>query len=966
MKTKEKSKKGKAIIGIAMAAIMIASVMAAMVTPVAAQWVRTPRNVQDAVGVGVPPAVVPGPTIIIGELVYLLGPDGGVNTLDEPTTLQQLQGSPAVPTGYVLTADAITGNFDTTGAPAGTYESNVPALLGGPTYVTLATLTFTHRLQVGTAAVSSCVGGQRIDVVVSSNIPDAIYTLPPLPAATGRANDLKLTIIDTDAGTETNAGVSPGIIIPVAAANYANVDGSGVAVLTDGDIRLPAVWGFSAVSDVFNDLDNDNAVSVGDTWAAVAGTPLGLNQVAAAATVTHLLEDIGGGVVPTAGDIVIGVNIPAGVGIILIGAGLGAGVTHYDVDKDAVASGGDVVVTVQPGTAWTVTTGAGGLTPGDYTFTVETYTTGVAQASINTKTTTKDMTVQVAAITVEVDPTSQTTGNDILITTRAGATTPVTVTITGAGATFDVNKGDYPARAGAGSGARTFIATIPADGKLEAVMSSPTTGAVTVTATIPATGDIDSVIATFTKAVTEVDISVRKIIIGDKVTISGRTTTGVDEVAIFIEDVLQKICPVKADDTYEWEWDTGLVATPKPGSVTIKVFAIHPARPNAQADDCTRGMIGMDLSAQCGGTGTAANINTFYETTTNAARPADASTGLSAVAGDLFASMDVPRVAKEDDIVIYGTAEGEMQVRVLLIESDGTVRSDSYESVLEDGSFEFTRVTGISWPSGTYKAMIITDGRDGTTLLTCSRDITGTFPGRVLDCGAIGDNVGGNLDSDTLLHVAGAMIGGTLVRSMTQNQLIETLDSYILPRAGAAGSDDKRIVLSFKLEEPDLEITEIEDEMIEIDQLSVDVTVTDGALTVKGITNRISDALIMVMAESTVDPKYDLTPATVFVTNGTFTANLDVPEGVTGNYTVIVDDLSRATDELTVEILAEPTATPTPEPTATAEPTEAPAVPTPEPTAEPTPTPEEPGFEAVFAIAGLLSIAYLLVLKKRK
>lgn len=36
------------------------------------------------------------------------------------------------------------------------------------------------------------------------------------------------------------------------------------------------------------------------------------------------------------------------------------------------------------------------------------------------------------------------------------------------------------------------------------------------------------------------------------------------------------------------------------------------------------------------------------------------------------------------------------------------------------------------------------------------------------------------------------------------------------------------------------------------------------------------------------------------------------------------------------------------------------------PPAEPTPTPtEEPGFEAVFAIAGLLSIAYL-VLRRRK
>jgi len=47
-----------------------------------------------------------------------------------------------------------------------------------------------------------------------------------------------------------------------------------------------------------------------------------------------------------------------------------------------------------------------------------------------------------------------------------------------------------------------------------------------------------------------------------------------------------------------------------------------------------------------------------------------------------------------------------------------------------------------------------------------------------------------------------------------------------------------------------------------------------------------------------------------------------------------------------------------------ATPTAAPA-PTAKPAAEPTATPEPPGFEAVFAIAGMLAIAYL-VLRRRK
>ena len=70
-----------------------------------------------------------------------------------------------------------------------------------------------------------------------------------------------------------------------------------------------------------------------------------------------------------------------------------------------------------------------------------------------------------------------------------------------------------------------------------------------------------------------------------------------------------------------------------------------------------------------------------------------------------------------------------------------------------------------------------------------------------------------------------------------------------------------------------------------------------------------------------------------------------------------------------------PTPSPTPTPTPTAAPTAAPtavptavptAAPTAVPTAEPTATPKEPGFEAVFAIAGMLAIAYLVLRRKRK
>ena len=64
-----------------------------------------------------------------------------------------------------------------------------------------------------------------------------------------------------------------------------------------------------------------------------------------------------------------------------------------------------------------------------------------------------------------------------------------------------------------------------------------------------------------------------------------------------------------------------------------------------------------------------------------------------------------------------------------------------------------------------------------------------------------------------------------------------------------------------------------------------------------------------------------------------------------------------------------PPAEVTPTPTPFVEETPSPSLtltPTPAPTVSPTPTPKEPGFEAVFAIAGLLAVAYLVLRRKRK
>ena len=323
MKTKEK--KGKAIIGIAMAAIMVASLVA-MVT-LAAAFVRDARVV-------VPTAAPTGPVVVIGELITL---PAGV-TLIQSVTPDGKGGY--IPTGQVLSVAAL--DIDTAVVTtAGVYMDN------NGRFLMLTDPKLDVRLQLGAAEVSRVTAGQRVDVVVDSNIPDAVGTVPPSPPA-GGPNDLKLRMIGPD-GVKTTAGIG----------------------------------------------------------APAAGAPAG--------------------------------------------------------------------------TMWSVTTS--GLKVGHYEFSVETYTTGSAQAAIEIKSVAITLSVLAVSLGVNAEPTTQVVGNDIVITTTSNPDVCVIVTVSAPGA-FDTTKGDYPTRALPGSTANIFNARMPSDGTLEAVISSTTTGAVTIRATV--------------------------------------------------------------------------------------------------------------------------------------------------------------------------------------------------------------------------------------------------------------------------------------------------------------------------------------------------------------------------------------------------------------------------------------------------------------------------------------------------
>ena len=400
-----------------------------------------------------------------------------------------------------------------------------------------------------------------------------------------------------------------------------------------------------------------------------------------------------------------------------------------------------------------------------------------------------------------------------------------------------------------------------------------------------------------------------KVIVGDTLTIKGTVSTG-KKVDILIEDEYEDVdildkggdnILVDENKEFEADWDTDKYMT---GSYTIKAYVDYTGDndivdPDEDDDD---GAVTVRLIQQ----------------------------GLSA---------EQPRnvVAEKDDYTIEGTATGVEDVDYVLVGPKGT-RSKDVNSVKEGLLIDSTKVKDNEFSedetmkdgldTGLWIAVVLIPGRDGTY--------------GDLDVGA-GKLRYADLDFE----------------GKDQSQILAILEDHT---TAVAGSDDKLIPLSFKVESGYVDLNPVES-----------VGVGD-PLNISGVTNREPEATITISTFSKPAGALDLPAAMVDVEwttadEGTYTATIDTTDAVEGTYTLEADDGDGNTDTITVVIgAAAPTATPTPEPTA--EPT-ATAIPTPAATAEPTaepaaePTPEEPGFEAVFAIAGLLSIAYL-VLRRRK
>jgi PGF-CTERM protein len=402
-------------------------------------------------------------------------------------------------------------------------------------------------------------------------------------------------------------------------------------------------------------------------------------------------------------------------------------------------------------------------------------------------------------------------------------------------------------------------------------------------------------------------------VIGQKLTIKGTANTGT-YVDIAVDDYVYpdlNDLVIDANKQFSKEIDTGSAtgagtAFQVPGSVRIKAYI-----------DRTRSW-GDIVSGETD----------------------DGSVAILMVRGDLTAEISNAYVAQDDDFTISGTAKGSDSVDILIVSPKGSGGTpiDGGPKLTLTGTAG-TQTVGVYWVQTSISETDYTYSKK----VSVGGDVdTGTYAIAVLAPGS--DGKYGKTGFTSLPNA----LSTYSVTGKTQSELLAILEDILNP----ALTDDLVYYLNIKVEAARVDLDPIKD-------------VGRGEpLVVTGTSNREEGFTIVVTAKGPTE----LTPQTVKLEEGKFSATFDTTDAPVGTYLVKADDGDGHTDEASVSIRE---AVPTPTPTATATPTvtptpTAPTTPTPTATATPvtSPTPEPPGFEAVFAIAGLLAVAYLVLRKK--
>ncbi len=543
---------------------------------------------------------------------------------------------------------------------------------------------------------------------------------------------------------------------------------------------------------------------------------------------------------------------------------------------------------------------------GDYTFQVKSKSANACGLDVVSDV--KPLKILKGEISIDAEPTSTMELDTVTVTVSGVAGDMVRIKADPCdGAEFKDGVDDTPANAGC-----EFTSDIDSDGIRKYAIEFSDTGTYTLRATVeggPRDTSYDTVDITVLEKAVEFDMP-NTAIIGERITVKGTSTSGT-YVSVWIDDTL--FAPMRnlvlEDGEFSKEVTTTDVGMSVPGSVRLKAW--------------------IDAGQAAG-----ADVPT---------RTADGETAILMQVPILTAELSTPSVAVKDDFKINGFAPGSTNVWIMAVPPKGGggkaltedrkgITIDKASVATTDNSFTKKLTVQKDATSGYYDLYVLSPGMDEVWDMTSDTDLIAAI--------------------DTKYHITD-ITDPNDAGTKTQAEVQSMLDGLVT----SAGSDDLMVQLRLKVESAYVRLDPIAD-------------VNAGTpLVAKGASNRQQGFNIVVTCKGPVE----LEPAVVKIEDDAFTATFDTTAATTGEYVVKADDGDGHTDEVEVfitgktaqeiaagvekvveeviEVIEEITATPVPTPT-----------PTPAPTPEP--TPEPPGFEAIFAIAGLLAVAYLVHRRK--
>jgi hypothetical protein len=548
-----------------------------------------------------------------------------------------------------------------------------------------------------------------------------------------------------------------------------------------------------------------------------------------------------------------------------------------------------------------------GWTIGAYTFKVKTKSENAC--GLEAESAVKDLKIIKGTISIEAETTSTVELDTLKLTVTGVSGDPISVNATPLSKNVIFKEGIDDTPTGANFHGNWFTDTIDADGIRKYAVEFNDTGTYTIKVTVTGgdrAGDSDTADITVLEKEVTFDLP-DEVVIGDKITIKGTATSGT-YVSVYIDDTLYKklVNIVIEDNEFSQEVKTTDVGMDVPGSVRLKAWI-----------DCDKAA-GEDRPT----------------------RSPDGEDAILLSKPTLSAELSVPSVALEDDFKVEGTARGQTEVTILCVPPKG----GGGKSLLDKGD------KGLS----PRKASVSTTDDTYSKKMTVQEDATAGYYDIYVMCAGM-DGEWGMTGQESLeaalnqkFHIPSLTTG--IINTKTQTEIEDILEALVT----TAGADDLMEKMRLK----------VETAYVKLDPVA-DVTAGE-PLVVDGTSNRQQGYVIVVTCKGPVE----LAPKTVKVENDTFGCVFDTTGALTGEYIVKADDGDGHVDEAEVfitgagvaeiveeveEVVEEITATPAPT-----------LAPTPAPTAAPTPeaTPKPPGFEAIFAIAGLLAVAYLVLKRK--